>query len=104
MSPDPTEDEANVEDEVVYDGSKEPFPKRPAYDKALYDLLKKDQKLVKKLLKVIDQHAHVSKELQNMQAKAREAIKLPTPDRVMVALVGGTGAGEHSESLAVTPR
>lgn len=102
MSPDPTEHDAQELNEVVHDGSKEPYPQRPAYDIALYNLLNKNQKLVKQLLNVIDQHAHISKELQNMQTKAREAVRLPTPDRVMVALVGGTGAGKESESFIAT--
>ena len=85
--------------EVVYDGSKEPFPQRPAYDKGLYDLHKKNQKLVKSLLNVLDKHSSVSKQLRNMQWKAQEALKVPVPDRAMVALVGGTGAGKRPASL-----
>jgi hypothetical protein len=79
--------------EVVYDGSKEPFPQRPAYDKGLYDVYKKNRKLVEQLLAILNKHTDVSKELQNMQSKAHEGVKVPVPDRVMVALVGGTGAG-----------
>lgn len=93
-SPEPTEVDAALMNEVVYDGSKEPFPQRPAYDKGLYDLYKKNHKLVKSLLKVLDKHSSVSKELQNMQWKAQEAMKLPVPERVMVALVGSTAAGK----------
>lgn len=95
-SPDPAEVDADFMNEVVYDGPKEPFPQRPAYDKGLYNLYKKNHKLVKSLLKVLDKHSSVSKELQNMQWKAQEAMKVPVPERVMVALVGGTGAGKHS--------
>ena len=93
-SPEPAEVDAALMNEVVYDGSKEPFPQRPAYDKGLYDLYKKNHKLVKSLLKILDKHSSVSKELQNMQWKAQEAMKLPVPDRVMVALVGSTAAGK----------
>ena len=94
-SPEPAEVDAALMNEVVYDGSKESFPQRPAYDKALYELYKKNRKLVKSLLKVLDKHSQVSKELQNIQWKAQEAMKLPVPERPMVALVGGTGAGKH---------
>jgi hypothetical protein len=98
-SPEPAEVDAAFMNEVVYDGSKEPFPQRPAYDKGLYDLHKKNQRLVKSLLNVLDKHSSVSKELRNMQCKAQEAMKVPVPDRVMVALVGGTGAGMRPASL-----
>jgi hypothetical protein len=97
VSPEPTRADIPPTNEAVYDGSKEPFPPRPAYDKGLYDVFKKNRKLAEQLLKVLDKHAHASKELQNMQLKAREAVKLPTPDRVMVALVGGTGAGKYPQ-------
>lgn len=98
-SPDPAEIDTAFMNEVVYDGSKEPFPQRPAYDKGLYDLYKKNHKLVKSLLKVLDKHASVSKELRNMQQKDQEAMKVPVPDRVMVALVGSTAAGEHRSAF-----
>jgi hypothetical protein len=100
-SPEPAEVDAAFMNEVVYDGSKEPFPQRPAYDKGLYDLYKKNKKLVKQLLQLLDKHSSASKELQNMQWKAQEAMKLPVPDRVMVALVGGTAAGKHRFVLCI---
>jgi ABC-type glutathione transport system ATPase component len=102
MSPELTEVDADSLNEVVHNGSKEPFPQRPAYDKGLYSLYKKNQKLVNQLLKVLKPHASVSKELQNMLAKAEEAMELPVPERVMVALVGGTGAGKSNLSLRLT--
>jgi hypothetical protein len=87
------DDDTQGMNEVVYDGSKEPFPQRPAYDKGLYDVYKKNRKLVEQLLAILNKHTDVGKELQNMQSKAHEGVKVPVPDRVMVALVGGTGAG-----------
>jgi ABC-type glutathione transport system ATPase component len=95
ISPQNSEDDASGMNEAVHDGSMEPFPQRPAYDKGLHDVYKKNKMLAVQLLTIFNKYSHISKELQNMQSKAVEAVKLHVPDRVMVALVGGTGAGKH---------
>lgn len=42
-------------------------------------------------------HGAVSKDLQNMKMKADEVVKAPSPERLMVAIVGATGAGQSTK-------
>lgn len=92
------EEDADMMDDQPYDEANEKFPQRPAFDKALYALDAKTVLLTKQLQKALEKHGLVSKDLQNMISKADEAIKPPTPERRMVAMVGATGAGKFSVS------
>ncbi|GAB7327258.1 hypothetical protein MBLNU13_g11149t1 [Cladosporium sp. NU13] len=100
--PEPAKVDTSLMNEVVCDGSQGSFPYCPAYDKALYNINDECRKLLKDFCKALEPHASVSKEARNMLSKAEEAMKLPVPERVMVALLGNTGAGKSSVACRLT--
>lgn len=90
------EDDASVADDRPYDEATEAFPARPAFDKELQALDETTVALATMLRKTLEDHSSVSETLQNMKPKLDEAVQPPTPERLMVAMVGVTGAGKRS--------
>jgi hypothetical protein len=88
------EDDASVADDKPYDEATEAFPARAAFDKDLQALEEKTVASARMLRKTLDEHSAVSETLQNMKSKLDDAVQPPNPEREMVALVGGTGAGK----------
>jgi flagellar biosynthesis GTPase FlhF len=95
-----SEEDADMADDEPYDEAQEAYPQRPAFDKSLHALDEKTAALTKRLQSLLEQHISASSHLQNMKSKAEEAMLPPTPKRLMVAMVGATGAGKTFDSLA----
>lgn len=88
------ERDADIMDDRPYSEAQEAFPPRPAFDPALWDLEKKFALKTKGLQKALGKHRSVSSDLRNIKSKADEAVVPLTPERLMVAMVGATGAGK----------
>ena len=89
------EDEELMSDEA-YNEAQEDYPQRPAFDSALHDLDINIAALTRQLQDALKKHSFASEHLQSMKLKADEAIIPPKPERIMVAMVGATGAGKTS--------
>jgi hypothetical protein len=94
LEDDESDDEnANTADDTPYDEATEAFPHYAAFDQALHTLDEETVLLATKLRKTLEEHASVSESLQNMKLKIDEAVEPPEPERLMIAMVGATGAG-----------
>ena len=88
------EENADTMDDKPYSEAQEAFPQHPAFDKALVPLDAKLVSLTKQLQKTLVDHSFVSEGLQNIKLRADAATKPPTPEHIMVAMVGPTAAGK----------
>jgi hypothetical protein len=93
---DADEGDADAMDDGLYSEAQEAFPQRPAFDKDLWALEKKIASLTKQLQKTLGKYSSFSKDLQNIKSKADDAVVPLAPERLMVAMVGATGAGKIS--------
>lgn len=92
------EEEEEVMEDGPYGEAQEAFPQHPAFDKMLVALDAKFVRLTKQLQKTLVDHSFVSDGLQNIKCRADAALKPPTPEHIMVAMVGATAAGKTPRS------
>jgi hypothetical protein len=98
------DENASTVDDTPYDEDTEAFPHCAAFDQALQTLEEETVSLAKKLRKTLEQHASVSESLQNMKVKIDEAVEPPEPERLMIVMVGATGAGKISQDSFPCPK
>jgi len=102
---DESDDEnASLVDDAPYDEATEAFSHYAAFYQALQTLDEETVSLAKKLRKTLEEHASVSDSLQNMKLKIDEAVEPPEPERLMIAMVGATGAGKISRASLPSPK
>jgi flagellar biosynthesis GTPase FlhF len=95
-------DEDMIYDEP-YNEAQEDYPERPAFSQALRVLCDDTMHLTRQLQDAMNRHSSASEHLRNLLLKADEAVVPPTPERLMVAMVGATGAGKIPILLSMTP-
>ena len=88
------DEEVGIEDTPGYSEQHEELPKRAAFDPQLEELAKSSMVAVRRLHEFLNEQASSSADLRNMIASAEARLKMPEVPRMMVALVGATGAGE----------
>lgn len=86
-------DSEDADEEQPYSETQEPFPSHPAFDPRVEKLKSSATHHIDALLQHLAGNASVSAALRNMKGKAEKAMKMREPDRLMIALVGDTGAG-----------
>lgn len=86
-------DSEDADEEQPYSETQEPFRSHPAFDPRVEELKRTATHHIGALLQHLAGHASVSAALRNMRVKAEKAMDIRLPDRVMIALVGDTGAG-----------
>lgn len=86
-------DTEDAEEEQPYSETQEAFPFHPAFDPRVEELKSSATHHINALLQHLAGHASISAALRNMKGKAVDATKMREPDRLMIALVGDTGAG-----------
>lgn len=92
MNDDHEEDDGAHEE--GYNENMEQFPTSPAYDKHLPKLKGKATVLLQQLLLQLQAHGLRSQDIKNMHVSALEAGEEGEPQKLMIALVGDTGAGK----------
>jgi len=84
-------------DDPVYEESEESLPDYPVFKPAIQDLTAKAEMAVEKLHDVLKQYASVNDDLENMLSKTAVVLESRAGDPLMVALLGGTGAGKSEK-------
>ena len=80
--------------ESTYDESQELFPAHPAFDPAIELDKDRAESSVKRLGSVLEELAHVNKDLENMKEKTAGVMKSGSPRQMRVGLLGGTAASK----------
>jgi len=91
-----SEGEEEMMTDEPYNEAQEQYPQRPAFDSALHDLDVNIAGLTRQLQDALKKHSSASEHLQSMKLKVDEAVMPPTPERLLVAIMGATGAGKTS--------
>jgi flagellar biosynthesis GTPase FlhF len=90
----PEQDYDEDGEERPYNENEEPFPAHPAFDERIKTLKTSATANMSRLLQSLAENVSASQSLLHMQKKAESALIMPDPDRLLIALVGDTGAGK----------
>lgn len=100
------EDNENaVEDETNHprhDESDEPFPACAYYDEAIDDVDEKLTSIAELVYDLLEEHDSSSATFAAHKSKAEELSKIPTTEKIRIAILGGAGAGKSSLLNAIT--
>ena len=97
VSEDDDQESISDVDGEVYSEIQEELPHRPAFDQGLKMINETAKDSLRQLRNILEQCSDVSPDLNNMIAKADEALSPRDPQRPMVGMVGATGTGTFAD-------
>lgn len=99
------DNEDAVEDDTNYpkhDESDEAFPACAYYDEAIDDVDEKLTSIAERVYDLLEEHDSSSATFAAHKSKAEELSKIPTTEKIRIAILGGAGAGKSSLLNAIT--